>query len=837
ETGLTNELAYAILGRSILIRYLEDRGVLTDLLGQLDSILGRQSYREILRDAQKANTLFDVLTERFNGDLFPVTREENDSVTQEHLNLVADFLDGTKLEGRQLAFWPYDFSYVPIELISGIYDTFLNVEARKIDGTYYTPHTLVDFVLAETLPPDLAKSSMRILDPACGSGVFLVRAYQRVVEAWITENNGKRPDSAQLHQLMSQAIFGVDIDPSAIRIATFSLYLAMLDFLRQAEFSAGDFKFPVLKDRNLIIGDFFSDTVQELLGVNKFDRIVGNPPWVSGLTPAAEKWLKQHKYTVGDYQIAEAFLLIAPQLCNGENGEVALLAPARGMLTSISGTHEQFRQTFFRSHSVRAIFNLAALCYELFEDAIHPTVVIIYSPSLPNPDDKFAYLTPKPTSLFQHMGIVMLETTDIKYISLKRVLEFPKIWKIALWGNSRDEALIEKLERFPKLEDVATQFTLGVHEGVIRGGKPALRKSAPWLNGMPLVKVDKFQPYILNRNSTEVNPYDKFERAREQEIIRAPLALIRQSPAGGQCSAAYCETDTVYTNSITGVTGQSGFEWLLKWLVIYINSPLASYYHFMTSTRWAVERGNILHEEYKKMPFAVPRQNDKDPRIIRAVSLFDELAMLLSDEDIFAISHNQARVAQIQIELSDLVFDIFNVYSAERQLIRDTLEYGIEFFNWGKRKDRKPNGTNAVRQPTYEIMSGYANTFVDAANTLLRYQNQLLSATVYQDGAPLAVVGFHKSPVKDSSKIESVVLSSETNAVLLELDKLLIEARTASVFLRRIVRIYEGDWLYFVKPAEQRFWSKSQALVDADDVLNEWLTQPDETMLEGNTHA
>lgn len=89
-----------------------------------------------------------------------------------------------------MSFWPYDFSCIPIELISGIYDTFLSDETRLEYGTYNTPLALVDFMIEETLPLAKTNPEMRILDPACGSGVFLVRAYQRLIEVWKQHHPG-----------------------------------------------------------------------------------------------------------------------------------------------------------------------------------------------------------------------------------------------------------------------------------------------------------------------------------------------------------------------------------------------------------------------------------------------------------------------------------------------------------------------------------------------------------------------------------------------------------------------------------------------------------------------
>jgi len=104
-----------------------------------------------------------------------LTTVERDSVTGEHLYLVADLLRGTR--NGQLNLWPYyDFSVIPAELLSNIYEEFL-AEHRRDSASFYTPGYLADLVLDEIFPEESGDRPAAVLDPACGSGMFLARAY------------------------------------------------------------------------------------------------------------------------------------------------------------------------------------------------------------------------------------------------------------------------------------------------------------------------------------------------------------------------------------------------------------------------------------------------------------------------------------------------------------------------------------------------------------------------------------------------------------------------------------------------------------------------------------
>jgi len=135
EKGLSNHVAYTLLGRSIFIRYLEDRKVLTsDWIERMtDGEAG--SYQDALNSRQVTYLLFNRLSQRFNGDLFPVEDSEKD-VDKGHLELLCRFLSSEDLETNQLSLWPYNFAYIPIELISNIYDIFLDDDDRRASGAY-----------------------------------------------------------------------------------------------------------------------------------------------------------------------------------------------------------------------------------------------------------------------------------------------------------------------------------------------------------------------------------------------------------------------------------------------------------------------------------------------------------------------------------------------------------------------------------------------------------------------------------------------------------------------------------------------------------------------------
>ncbi|MBI5034912.1 MAG: N-6 DNA methylase [Chloroflexi bacterium] len=816
DLGLTNELAYALIGRSVFVSYLEDREVLTQK-DFSDLTNGRISkYEYALQDIKLTYDLFKQLDHRFGGDIFPVRRGERSNIRKEHLKVIRDFLEGTDLDTGQLSFWPYDFKYIPIELISGIYDTFLNIEERQIAGTYYTPAALVDFILDQTMPPSQVQLNMRILDQACGSGIFLVRAYERIIEAWQRQNK-RRATGQELATILKNSIFGVDKEPEAIQVAAFNLHLAVLDYLDNSALREQEFVFPSLVDSNLLIGNFFSTVVQKRLSDQKFDRVVGNPPWGRGkLTADESAWLKSRNRIVGGKQIAQVFMLAASEHCS-ENGEIALLAPANGTILVTSDTHRAFRAQFFSEYDVRAVVNFSALVYELFAESLNPSVAIFYKPRLPQSTQRIVYAVPKPSSLSQQLGAIVIDGTEIKYLDREEIIEEPVLWKVALWGSARDAALIRRLKSLPTLKEQADELGWHIEEGIQLKGK----QYAPWLKGRSFIRTDFFRRYTPDPNSYQKINQVHFHRSHNPEIFKGPLALIHESPLEGRCAAAFIANDVVYLHMVSGVRGNPGQEDLLKWLVAYVNSPLAGYYHFLTSTRWGIERGIILNDEYKQMPFIVPKRTD--PLLEEVVRNFDQISAILQESDRLAV-HQADAIQEHEETIANLIFEAYGLTSIERQLVKDLEEFGIGFFYWSKKKTRKPNAAPSVRRPDPELLKNYAETFVDSVNTLLKYQNQTLNATVIHNHAPLSVVGFDLVNLNEKRPVQIINDAEELFDLLRHLDNLLVEPRNISLFMRRHVRVYDNNRMYLVRPSERRFWSQSQARVDSDDVMAEWLS-------------
>lgn len=843
KLGLTKEVTFALISRTIFIRYLEDRGMLTtEQVAKAVSDDVPDLLEALRKGKDTTYALFDYLSVRFNGGLFPKEQADKNVVEDRHLKLLRQFLAAEV--NKQLSFWPYNFKYIPVELISGIYEAFLDKPDQKKGGSreqdsvyqtqneqrsigaYYTPPSLANFVLQWTLPledANITNSKLTILDPACGSGIFLVRSFHRLVASWRREHNREHPSADDLSHILLHSIYGVDISDAAIAVAKFSLYLAMLDHLKEEDVRDRDLHFPSL-DEHLIHMDFFHEKVESRLHGIKFDRIIGNLPWGKDtLKQVGEEWVQSRGFEIVGRQASQAFLIRMLDFC-APDGEIAVLAPTRGTLATARG--ESFRKAFWSQVDVRSIINFSALVNELFSDARSPAIAIFYRKKSRQPTSaKLTYGAPKPSLISRQLGAIVLDNTELKYLHKDEFQNDPVLWKIAMWGTERDVTLIHLLQdqhNQSTLESVMKELHWEMHEGITRGTKEN-KKSAPWLQGLPLLETELFRRYVPDSDLYQPVEGTLFQWPRNPEQFQPPLALVKLNPIEGDFAAAFTSNSVVYLHTVAGVKGQIGQEDLLKWLVIVLNSRLAQYYLFLTSTVWGIERSILLQGEFKQMPFFIPDQDSSSFQ--QALEHFDAIVSMYQQSDPLYKGAEQLELQRHQAALEELVFAIYGLTSQEQQMVKDMVDYGIGFFYWSKRRTRKLQGAPSVQQPQPEMLREYAETFIAAATELLKYQHMTLNGTVYHDGQPLSVLGFEIVGEAERREVRMIRSSDALRTRLRELDNRLIHEDADSIYTRRHIRIYEGSHIDLVRPSEQRFWTQSQARADATGMMADLLRQ------------
>ncbi len=369
----------ALIARLLYFYFLVDRKFITEERLQSWGLDGIGIDDDCSWSLKDTNALFDRLDEVFNGSIFPLPKKHIGSFKEDHVNQLRRVLRSGESATGQLSFFDYDFATIRTETLSAIYEMFLRNEsenASKQYGAFYTPPYLADYTLDRLEDQKPFARGTRVLDPAAGSGVFLVGAYRRIVEACLPTGVTRLPLD-DLHELMMSSIFAVELNETACHVAAFSLYLTMLDYVDPIE--ANDYtSWPVVEGEsrlfppmlavnklglaNIQAADFFSD---EASGI-ACDVVVGNPPWVSILqlqSKRASDYLKHTSAPIGNKQVAELFTWKAYKDHLVEDGLLGLLLPQKSLVNVWSEKFVDFLKT---ETEIVGISDLAHLRYKLF---------------------------------------------------------------------------------------------------------------------------------------------------------------------------------------------------------------------------------------------------------------------------------------------------------------------------------------------------------------------------------------------------------------------------------------------------------------------------------------
>ena len=465
---------------SILIKYLEEKkdknnnSVFTVKGNLFKKKWNVEDYSELIKEG-KFSELLNYLSERFNGKIFELTKAEEfliKNLPEKSLNHLSHFVNADyKNKNTQLYLWRlYSFQFLPVELISRIYEEFIPDTA----GVVYTPPFLVDLLVDECMPLDGYESfnnnKFKVIDPACGSGIFCVSAYQRLIDWHIineykktkTWNKGLKIET--LKNILSENIFGVDKEQEAVNIAVFSLTLALLEKLTPKQLWEDlDFedtitnkskKLKNLKEKNIKYDNFFNYLKT---ADNDFDLVIGNPPFIRQNFKKLEKDYNLEIPTEIPANLSILFLDQSIKLLK-DNGLQCLILPSSNILYN-DGVMK-YRSHFLKKYTVPQIIDFTHLRETLFKSGKKKnkgriaTCAFFAKKQIPKKDNQILHLISHRTSNEENKMFFVFDTYDFHFIPLNIALSQKYIWKSNLVGGGRLNWMVNRLsEAKPTFED------------------------------------------------------------------------------------------------------------------------------------------------------------------------------------------------------------------------------------------------------------------------------------------------------------------------------------------------------------------------------------------------
>ncbi|MBI3467419.1 MAG: N-6 DNA methylase [Planctomycetes bacterium] len=854
---IPTDILDALLCRLVFTCYLFDREVIGQSYLTGLGAKGASHLKDVLaiQPAATAKTalyrLFKRLGKDFNGDLFSADLgAEAEFVDEPHIETLKNFFHGTAVRGGQRSFWPYDFSIIPIETISAIYERFLK-ESDEQAGAFYTPRFLAEVVLDTALDGMGSVLGKKFLDPACGSGIFLVGLFNRMAEEWKQQNpTARNPRRArELMKLLRESLHGVDLNPTACRITAFSLYLAYLDQLsprdiQELQEHEGEPPLPNLvatekASGNIRRADFFDGTIAF---PTEMDLVIGNPPWGStatGATPAGQ-WCAAHGKPVPDKQIAAAFVWKAIEHI-ASDGRICFLLPD-GILFNSSSTALAFQRAFVRQHSIDRVLNLADFRWFLFERAVHAALVLAYrKPPASEAQHQIEYWVPKTDWTVIGAEVITIGPADRSTVAVGEVLQdltspdAPQIWKQRFWASPRELRLLDRLSLYPRLRD---------H---VRGPKER-KSSKPWIMAVgfqPVRKGDdpeKAQTIALPSKefipatspgldlvllTSDCQTFDtpsvevRSGSNKNTEVFRAPHVLV----AKGFTRIAYCDFDVSFQDALRGIHGPPAHRSLLVFLAAYLRSPLATFYLFHTASDWGITRPQIHVDEVLRVPMPLP---DQQPNPQRCWQIVEKVAEIVTDAARKAsadFADRQGIVRSADAAITPLIDEYFNVHVMEKPLIEDTLKVTIPSIQ----PTRKRMPVPTVAPSSVPQREAYCARVCAMLNDWAKRGNFKVRGTVHGSEA----MGIGMAVLEKVSRTDAKPTASNDGHDMLEaLDHLrkAFPQRLATLDVVRGILVFDKNRLYVVKPISQRHWTQTAAMNDADETAGTILMRP----LEGD---
>jgi len=837
QLGMSKEPVRALVIQTVFIAYLEDRGLITpDFISRTlgEGITG--GYKDLLknRNPDLIKTLFKELHRRFNGNVFYSpsafgAQDASEELTPEQIDCLADFRSGSVHVGTgQQYLWPYDFRFVQVELISAIYDRLLSqVDERKKLGAFFTPHYLADFTVDQALASVgsdiLLDSDVKICDASCGSGVFLVSFFKRAVEEHRVSHG--QPGWSELINI-AERLYGVDPQSSAVRLAVFSLYIAMVEEAgEKLKEEIEDYipLFPCLYDETIKVGDFFN--LDESM---KFSCILGNPPWASrgNSIESAEKWAKENHMPTPQKEAAWAFVWKSMRHLE-PGGQAALLLPAMGMLHNHSTTLDA-QKKLFSEVAVKRIYDFSDISFQLFEGAKRPTALMIMQPIEDgNVDGYIEYLCPKVSRVF-NADVITVEKDDVHSVSNAQASSGRVLWKELLWGTSRERKLLGWLRDLSALSSLMVSFKASKKMSeedmdgkwiVGQGFKPAVPDNIenkpgyswsthPDINRLLFFDANDFTPFTLDMSGLVRRTDPRFHAAGFKHGFCGPRIIIPQGIERKEqfLRAAYTEQNFSFQDSLQAVKFPPENESKAKLLTAYLNSSLAAWFLFHTTANWGVDRAKVHLEQILTLPFP----ESKDCRNPDAASeaentLVDLMDGLLADNaQLRAPNYIQA----IRKRIDKLIYQYFGLLESEIAAVEDTVKYVIPSIQ--ARRGKIP----VLRHPaTQAMVQEYASTLSGQLNNWLIGGKQL-HTTIHMGSQDFVIAEFSLSQSESECSIKQV--DSEAIKLLNTIRDQVVRQQGDLFGYVSEVRVWIEDKLYFIKPNEVRHWMRSTALNNAD---------------------
>ena len=705
------EMTQRTIDRLVFIRFLEDKQIEPE---HYISVFGdsKTAWKDFIYASRK-------LDAKYNGIVFKKTFIDEKNFFEPN-----DIDFSSVCEELSHVNSPYNFDLIPIHILGSIYERFLGKvvvatdkrvridekpEVRKAGGVYYTPQYIVNYIVENTVgkliegktPKEIAK--LRFADISCGSGSFLITVFDKLLEYHkkFYQNNPKEAKSAgcyevngkwvlslkQKQKILTNNIYGVDIDAQAVEVTQLSLYLKLLEDESNATAEETWVMFkeqilPSLSD-NIICGNSligtdissgtlfnweeekklkpmnFEDAFPKIMKAGGFDAVVGNPPYRM-VQPhnINEQELQYYKknFIAASFKI-DLFHLFLNKGINStkELGLLGYIMPTT-LLNNVYA--EKLRNWILNTTCIKSI---ATSKERIFEDADVYTSVYVFEKNKNNTGNEIAIT-------FEVKKL--MEKNEIEYDFIKQKSfqnNVGNTWNLLL--NQKNLQAINKLET----NTVKLNTICELNRGLITGDRGRYfsttklnEKYLPILAGSDVNRyyAKKHSEYVLfERPKTAGGCWDKEVHLAEHKIIIRQIGVVP--------TATLLLEKIAVTGNIFTIRAKNNSVELEKYVLAIINSKLIKYFWQTMFADFKNSFPQVTIESLSQIPI---KQQELESDVAKALCDLSNNMMELKEHLLVAKTDNEKEYLEKKCkgfdrQIDALVYELYGLTEEEINIV------------------------------------------------------------------------------------------------------------------------------------------------------------------------
>lgn len=674
-----DESIQRILDRLIFIRNCEDRGLEERALISIFRDWESKGEGQLIKSLRELFTYFD---KEYNSKIFANHLCDSLDIDNEVLHEIIEGLYFTKDKSVS-----YDFSAIEADVMGNIYEQYLghilkktekrakiteNQARRKEQGIYYTPTYIVDYIVRNTLGELLKDKKtdvekIRVLDPACGSGSFLIKAFDVLNEYYKKDKNYSQTqiDSktdmlfTTKTKILKNNIFGVDLDKQAVEIAQLNLLLKIAEKghrlpLLQQNIKCGN----SLIDDPEVAGDKafkWEEEFKEIMDEGGFDVVIGNPPYGAELSSNEKNYIKRRYKDLSSGDSAEYFIEKASRLLK-IGGILGFIIPKS---MAYYGKWQGIRKNLLNNFRILRIADVGLG----FPDVILEEIIVIAMKKEPKEEynigiDRFSDLKRSITK----KNIVKNSLLKYSLMQNNNILIFSPLSDI-------EQKILEKINKKSfKFAEIIDDSFRGIY--ISDTDKKNLKKG----NTKFIIKEPWIQRYGIEK-FININTNEGFI---DQKIIKKVLRkkLIFKVLRGKRLTVHYDDKGELLTASnIVNVVLKDNALYNGKLLCGLFNSLLFSFYIQKSLFSDTTESARHLDGLYLSI-FPIPKEIKNKQSLL---SLVDKMLSLnkrlneIGDKKTDERARIEEEIKKTDKEIDELVYKIYEITDKEKKIIEEGL--------------------------------------------------------------------------------------------------------------------------------------------------------------------